>query len=143
MSQENNTSIVRLSSSSVRLALIGSAAAFLLATTASAQDFDAQPLGSPTGGLQPPRNGPPTIVATQNVVAHVPQMLELPVTVDDPEGDLVSLKLLDPAPGVLFEPVRDAVPPVTRRLRWALQASNEMTKRATTFVGFRCIHEPL
>ena len=40
------------------------------------------------------------------------------VTVTDFENDLVSLTLLNPAPGISFDPIKNEEPPVTRTVRW-------------------------
>lgn len=40
------------------------------------------------------------------------------VTVTDPEGDPVSLRLLNPQPGMIFKPIVDAPSPATVEVRW-------------------------
>src|SRR5215510_5610607 len=51
-------------------------------------------------------------------VVNVGGLLEFDVQVTDPEGDAVSLTLLDPPPGCVLSPARTVSAPVTRALRW-------------------------
>src|SRR6185503_6360265 len=57
-----------------------------------------------------------TLVPTPRV--QVGDVLEFSVTVTDADSSGVSLTLLDPPPGLVFDPVLDVPPPVTVTGRW-------------------------
>ncbi len=46
------------------------------------------------------------------------------VTVTDPDGDRVALKLLNPPSGLVFDPVRGGLAPVTRQVSWLVLPGN-------------------
>lgn len=65
-------------------------------------------------------NGPPTVTSTlpSGALLLHGEVLRFTLTVTDPDGDPVSLKLLNPLPGITFHPAVHAPSPLTREVRW-------------------------
>jgi hypothetical protein len=76
-------------------------------------------LGEPIGASTP-SNGPPVLGSSTSFVPNAWSGMEVSfqVTVDDADGTPVSLHLLDPQPGLTFQPVLDAASPLVRDVRW-------------------------
>jgi hypothetical protein len=70
-----------------------------------------------------PLNHPPVISVDlpQDSNLHIRQDLTFSVTVKDPDGDRVTVSLLNPPPGLVFHPSVDAPSPSIKQVRWLVQ----------------------
>ena len=73
-------------------------------------------------------NAPPVITTNlpQNLSQVFSPVLTFTVTVTDPEGDAVSLQLLNPPAGMVFDPVVAEPSPATVRVRWLREQRDEL-----------------
>lgn len=104
----------------------------LLAGVICAGSFVAQDRTRPQGALgaagsYDPFNSVRIQVDGAPSLALVGEELAFDVTVFDPQGDLVSLELLNPPAGLIFHPARDVEAPTTREIRWPLDDFAEGT----------------
>ena len=65
-------------------------------------------------------NSPPRILTdfVQTAPTYVETLLDFEVRAADPDGDLVTLRLLNPPPALVFDPVEAGESPVVGRVRW-------------------------
>ncbi len=70
-------------------------------------------------------NRPPTLTSSVGTAlqATLRETLELRLTASDPDGDLVSLRLLNPPPVMVFQPVHGGASPVSVDARWIIPVS--------------------
>ncbi len=80
----------------------------------------ALPGTGPVSSVSRSANSLPKITANlpQGATAWLRHEIGFAITVDDANGDRVTLRLLNPPPGLVFQPVTAAAPPVTLELSW-------------------------
>ncbi len=93
---------------------------FLLVSLAMAAGSEAQIVG-PLQPIVPPAQKSPPLITTSlppGTVAFSGQELCFTVTASTPDGNRVALRLLNPPPGLVFDPVKRAPSPAVSTVRW-------------------------